>query len=72
MIDVYSQIVEIGKRDGTEEALVSCTALAAGYYGVENDVQEYIEEHPDATVEEISKFIDSIIPPMEIVEDREE
>ena len=69
MTALQNKIVEIGRKDGVEDALIKGTALSVAYYGVANEVEEYMEAHPDATVVEISKFIDALIPPIEIVDD---
>ena len=56
MTALQNKIVEIGRKDGVEDALIKGTALSVAYYGVENEV-------------EVSKFIDALIPPIEIVDD---
>ena len=41
--------------------------LAPGQYGVENEVIEFIKNNPNATIEELLAFVDTVIPDIEIV-----
>ena len=63
MTALQNKIVEIGRKDGVEDALIKGTALSVAYYGVENEVEEYMEAHPDATVVEIHTLPWSPEPP---------
>ena len=43
--------------------------LAPGQYDVEEDVIEFINSHPDATIEELLEFVDTVIPNIEVVDE---
>lgn len=69
--ELDKRVIGIGKRDSAEDGLVICAVLALSEYELEEDVQEYLEQHPDTTFEELDKFIISLCPPLEIVDDDE-
>ena len=68
------QIYLIGKRDGIYEhdkGLVIIAVLSISEYDLEEDVEIYLDEHPDATFMELDDYIVSLCPPLEIVDDDE-
>lgn len=46
--------------------------LAPEEYGVADDVIEFIKSNPDAEIEELLAFVDSVIPDIEIVDEEVE
>ncbi|MBR5306079.1 MAG: hypothetical protein IKU47_04065 [Oscillospiraceae bacterium] len=56
-----------GKDEGEE--FYTYMFLAPGQYGVEEDVIEFINSHPDATIEELLAFVDTVIPDIEVVDE---
>lgn len=70
-MSLKEKIVEMGRTEGAEEALTMCAALSVGYYGVEEEVSHYLTTNPGTTIDDLSLFIDTLIPPLEIVDDDE-
>lgn len=65
------KVVEVGKRDSAEKDLIICDVLAIGEYDLEEAVQNYLNDHPNATFAELDQFICDLCPPLEIVDDDE-
>lgn len=65
------QIIKIANRDKPEKGLVICALLASREYDLEQDVQNYLDGHPDCSFMELGEYIISLCPPLEIVDDDE-
>lgn len=64
-------IIKLWKSSDTEKEMLICNCLAIREYGLEEDVQAFIDSHPDVTFMELDDFITSLCPPLEIVDDDE-
>ena len=64
-------IVDVWKTSDAENGLLVCCVLAVREYGLEEDVQAFLDGHPDVTFMELDDFITSLCPPLEIVDDDE-
>ena len=54
-----------------EEDLLLISILGAEENGIEGYLLRFTEEHPAATIDELTNYFCSLIPPMEIVDDEE-
>ena len=64
-------IIELWKSSDTEKEMLICNCLAVREYGLEEDVQAFLDSHPDITFMELDEYITSLCPPIEIVDDDE-
>ena len=62
------QVAMIGKRDHAEKGIIICAVLAISEYGLEENVQEYLEKYPDTSFVDLDAYIISLCPPIEIVD----
>lgn len=67
LIDKYLQKAS----DGHERGVLLSLGIAPKYFDLEDEMSQYIDEHPDATLAELDKYLLSIIPPLEIVDDED-
>lgn len=64
-------IIDLSKRDGIEKDLCLGTILAIHEYDLENEARNYLSTHLSAGFWDIDKYIMSLCPPLEIVDDEE-
>ena len=64
-------IIKLWKSSDMEKEMLICNCLAIREYSLEEDVQSFIDNHPDITFMELDDFITSLCPPLEIVDDDE-
>jgi hypothetical protein len=65
------QIASVGKKDSAEKGLIICAVLAVHEYGLEEDIQEYLDQNPNISFADLDDYIISLCPPLEIVDDEE-
>ena len=74
LTELDKRILQIGERDGIREydkILMIGAVLAIHEYGLEKDVQDYLDKNPNASFMELDDYIISLCPPLEIVDDDE-
>lgn len=71
LTELEESIVDVWKTSDAENGLLVCCVLAVREYGLEEDVQAFLDGHPDVTFMELDDFITSLCPPLEIVDDDE-
>ena len=71
LTDLEESIVDVWKTSDAENGLLVCCVLAVREYGLEEDVQAFLDSHPDVTFMELDDYIVSLCPPLEIVDDDE-
>ena len=64
-------IYELWKTADVERELLIVDALSIHEYDLEDKVREYLCNNPDATFMDVDEFIESLCPPLEIVDDEE-
>lgn len=65
------EILKIANRDKPDKGLVIGAVLAIREYTLEEDVQDYLDNHPNISFMVLDEFITSLCPPLEIVDDEE-
>lgn len=58
-------------KDKEEVTTLACVALMAEQYDVEKETKAFLDEHPDASLQDLDEYLISIIPPLEVVDDDE-
>ena len=71
LTELDKSIADVWKASDIEKGLLICCVLAVHEYGLEEDVQDYLDSHPDISFMELDDFITSLCPPLEIVDDDE-
>ena len=71
LTDLDERIIEISKRDQGERDLCLICVLVIHKYDLEEDVREYLADHPHASFDEIDRFVASLCPDVEIVDDED-
>ena len=71
LTELEESIVNVWKTSDAENGLLVCCVLAVREYGLENDVQDFLDSHPGISFMELDEYITSLCPPIEIVDDDE-
>lgn len=71
MKTLAQRLTEIGERDGEDRDTINGTILTVEYDELEKNVEEYLAQNPDATLQDILQFLLGDLPPLEIVDDEE-
>ena len=71
LTELDERIIKIGMRDEVENRLIIITVLGVREYGLQDETEAYLKEHPDTTFMELNRFVISVSPPLEIVDDDE-
>ena len=71
LTELDEAICALWGQSNVERELLIVDVLAMHEYGVEDQVQEFLDSTPDATFMDVDNFIDSITPSVEIVDDDE-
>lgn len=72
LTDLQKKVAEIGKRENAEKEMIIIAVLAISEYGLQEEVQDYLDKNPDTSFKDLVDFIISLCPPIEIVDDDEE
>lgn len=69
LTEVEKRVYEIGHRDNEDRDTIIGAVLAISYDGIESEVTQYLDQHPDATLQELLEFMEQFAAPIEIVDD---
>lgn len=59
-------------KNGHERGILLALGLAPKHFEMEDEMLQYINAHPDATISELDEYMLSILPPLEIVDDEDD
>ena len=68
---VDKSIIALWKSSDSEKEMLISICLVVREYELEDAVQDYLDSNPDASFIEAVKYITSLCPPVEIVDDDE-
>ena len=69
--ELEESIVDVWKTSDAENGLLVCNVLAVREYGLEKDVKDFLDSHPNISFMELDEYITSLCPPIEIVDDED-
>ncbi len=71
MNTLTQRLTEIGERDGEDRDTINGTILTVEHDELEREVTEYLDQKPNATLQDILEFLLGALPPLEIMDDDE-
>ena len=71
MNTLTQRLTEIGERDGEDRDTINGTILTVEHDELEREVTEYLDQKPNATLQDILEFVLGALPPLEIMDDDE-
>lgn len=71
LTEIEKKVLALGKRDHEDKDTIIGAVLLIECEDIEDEVSRYLNQHPDATFQETFKFMSTLFPPLEIVDDDE-